>query len=240
MKHNRSTDRFRIFAFLLALLFTGPSLFAGGKTTFSVQVVINAFSVGSIQNKDFSGETYFESDNELFLVPKLKGSYALGGALGGMVDFESSFIRALSLEAGYSTSDHTYSFMDAESQSTTATIRNIYVTLRTYFFKNRLVLPFIYLGFGGTRLVAKNGSYSYSLPPRVGDATYKGSDYGFGIGAVVRLPAGFLLYAEAGYHFLAMNNVKGVLGTEYEIEAARATYPRFSVGLGWALKLGKS
>src|SRR4030042_3212818 len=175
MKRNRSTGRFQIFAFLLALLVAGPSLFAEGKRMFSVQIVINAFSIGGIQNKDFSGETYFESDNELFLVPKVKGSYALGGALGGRVDFESSFIRALSLEAGYSTSDPTYSFMGAESQSTTATIRNLYIALRTYFFKNRLVLPFIYLGFGGTRLVAKNGSYSYTLPPKPGDGTYQGS-----------------------------------------------------------------
>ena len=240
MGHHRHAVAIGACDIFLAIAFSSSLLFAEGKSPFSLQARLKAFYVSGIQDHDFAGTNYLESDTELFLVPKIKGNYSFGGMLGGRFDLGSSFFQAVGLELGYRSSSHKYSFMDAESESTTASFKSYFCILRAYFLKKKFVQPFAYLSLGSSQLIVKNGSYSYTPPLRVGDATYGGTEYGLGIGAALYLPANFVLNAAAGYHVLLMKNVTGILGTKYDTEAIRGTYPLFSVGLGYSFKLGRS
>ncbi len=229
-----------VFVIFLVLLFSSQPLSAAGKLAISLQLGVKAFYGSGIQNDDFAGTTYLESDTELFLVPNLRGSSSFGGMAGGRLDLGLSFLQAVGLEVGYRTSSHKYSFMDAESESTTASYKNIFCILRIYVLKKRSIQPFLYLSLGSSDLIVKNGSYSYTAPLRVGDATYGGSESGLGVGLALHLPANFVLNAAAGYHALILDSVKGVLGTEYQTEDIRGAFPLFAVGLGYSFRLGKS
>lgn len=230
----------RVFCLILVLAFSGVSLFAGSKPSISLQLGVKGFYLSPVQNGDFAGTTYFESDTELFLVPKLSTGSALGPMLGGQIELNIPFLQAIGLEVGFRSSKHTYSFMDASSDSTKAEAGGLFFGIQVYFLKKTLFQPFLTLEMDIFSLNVKNGSYSYTEPLRVGDATYKGSDYGVGIGAALHLPLRLTLSATAGYHIFILHDVKGVLGTEYQTQATKGTYPRFAAALCYSFKLGKS
>jgi hypothetical protein len=237
MNNRKRTTALALLFLALPALISVPHAFGRERKKLSLYGAVRGFYMSDLNKGDFDGMKYLESDDELFLIPSVRGGPGVEGAFGVKFDLGSSLFQSLAVEAGYRASNHSYAFMDAESESTKADFRGVLINVRAYLFKPRAVQPFLYFDAAILSLKLRNGAYSYTAPPRVGDAAYSGMDIGFGAGAALRPAAGFSLTAAAGVHACILQDVEGVLGQNFRIQKVNGLYPRLEAGVAYAFKL---
>lgn len=219
---------------LLAVLAT-TYVIAAEKKKWTFHIGLNGCYLDSLVKGDFAGDLHFDAGDEIMIVPSIKGNYGYGAAIGLRYSFGTFFIEALSVDFIHRRSSHTYSILSAESEK--ASIQEFGFSVKGFFLRKRFFQPFAYLSAGGIFLNVDNGSFTLSPPLKTGTVKYNGVDIGFGAGLQLYLPAHFSVYGAAGYHFIILEKVTGVLDEKYDIEKVTGGHLQFKTGVIFSFSL---
>ncbi len=129
----------------------------------------------------FNGESYFETDEDILLVPKIESSFGMGGVLG--VAFQGG-----ALETGYFQYRSEYTTMDSDytGHCTTHLIRILGINKYFKAYADHRVSPYMDFEMALSCSVFDKIAYPIGQVQDSGPATYNTLILGMGAGTLVR------------------------------------------------------
>lgn len=152
---------------------------------------------------DFKGDRFYRSSVDNILVPKVSSGLGWGAYWGQHVmpnlDWELSYLQT--------NHDGTFVFV-FPAKDVTYSMLNFDLK---YFVKTEGTPVFIQAGYGTREITLKGGSVTNSGNP-IGDASYSGNGWNFGIGMNHSLNENFIFTASAVYRTASFDGGKGAAG----------------------------
>lgn len=174
------------------------TLFPRGVTTKFISIQVGE---RSMEGRDFEGRTFYTSDSEVFMVPKIDPATFFGlyvdfrdGAMGGGI--------------GYSQAAHEYSWLGLPAEPSQATSHFVDFDFRFHLFPDKELQPFGLLGFSFNGIRVQDGKYNI-LYDSFSDLSMWGLGLNWGAGMDYYLKGKFKLTAGARWHLEAYNSISG-------------------------------
>ena len=150
---------------------------------------------------DFEGTTFYTSDTELFMIPKMDPATFLGlymefrdGIMGGGI--------------GYSRAAHDYSWSGLDFAPAQATSHFVDFDFRIHALPDRVVQPFGLLGFSFNGIRVEDGKYN-AVNDTFSDLSMWGLGLNWGAGVDYYPPGAFKLTVGARWHANSYNSISG-------------------------------
>ena len=179
----------------------------------------------------FDGESYFTTEEEIILVPKLDPSFGFGALVGfkignGALDFAYHYSRMeyTSLEDGFS------------GKNTTHLIR--YLGFKKYFksFAEKKFQPYVDFDLSIAFLRFEKISYLINSPSEVRSANYGGVIFGAGIGSQMELSKSLYIDLKILPELYIGSSIRSKDSERYEIKKFNNFLLISSIGLNYYFK----
>jgi hypothetical protein len=185
---------------------------------------------------DFDGESFFLSDEDLYIVPALEPAASYSVVVGSRFEY-------CAFNFGYRWSNHTIDWFGAHGEADSKAYGITFRFLPLYKYQTKLQ-PYVLTGFDILRMKVKDG-YAHAVIDRgevvdliFGDETYKGFGLNIGLGTALFLPGnynkegmGIALFADFVYHYAVYGSVQSSILDEKEEEIEVLNGSTISVNL---------
>lgn len=149
---------------------------------------------------DFTGDRVYTSSVDTILVSKVSSGFGWG--IYGGTHFTPNF----DLEVSFLQTNHDGTFTPLPSKDVAYSMLNIDVR---YFVKTEDTPVFIQVGLGTRDITVKDGAVNNNTGAPLGDATYLGDGFNFGVGLTHELKENVILSASAIYRTASFDRAEG-------------------------------
>jgi len=157
----------------------------------------------------FDGESFFEIDNQVIMVPKIDPGFGFG--INGGFRFGN-----FAIDFQYKRSGHNATLMDGSS--TTCNMNVIkFLGFKSYMGNTHLIKPFIDFDLSGSWIKIAEASYWYDSPANLTWASFGAVILGLGIGTEIRPHKRIGIEIECLPAWYVGTDTKGIERINYEI-----------------------
>jgi hypothetical protein len=174
----------------------------------------------------FNGRDYFTTDEEIIIVPDIKGAVGFGLSIGAN-------FRKFSYDFSYYRSIHRYNYSDANFEGTCTNNIIRFLGIKGYFNPDKWFNPFIDFDISGHWITLEKGAIRSETPENIIPATYGGISMGLGGG--ISFQAGRNISFDIGTvaSWLVGTDIKAKKSKDYEISRFSNLLLNSSFGITW-------